>query len=41
MQKEWIQNAEVGFLTIVLIWDLSAAFDMVNAEILFEIYIHT
>ena len=34
MQKEWIKNAEDGLTTGVLIWDLSAAFDTVNIELL-------
>ena len=34
MQKDWIHNSEEGFLTGILIWDLSAAFDTVDTEIL-------
>ena len=27
LQKEWIENQEVGIMTGVVMWDLSAAFD--------------
>ena len=33
MQKEWIQNTEQGLTTGVLVWDLSAAFDMIDIEL--------
>ena len=34
MQKEWIRNTEDGLITGILIWDLSAAFDTVDTELL-------
>ena len=34
MQKEWIKNTEDGVITGVLIWDLSAAFDTVDTDLL-------
>ena len=34
MQKEWIKNSEDGLVTGILIWDLSAAFDTVDTELL-------
>ena len=34
MQKECFKNAEDGLVTGVLIWDLSAAFDTVNIDLL-------
>ena len=36
MQKEWAKNTEDGLLTGVLIYDLSAAYDTVNTELLFH-----
>ena len=36
MQREWIKSTEDGLITGVLIWDLSAAFDTVNTELLCE-----
>ena len=36
MQREWIKSNEEGLITGVLIWDLSAAFDTVNTELLCE-----
>jgi hypothetical protein len=36
MQKDWVKNSEEGLITGVLIWDLSAAFDTVNTELLCE-----
>ena len=41
MQKEWVKNTEEGLLTVILIWDLSAAYDTVDTELLckkLEIY---
>ena len=34
MQREWIQNTENGLITGILIWDLSAAFDTVDTDLL-------
>ena len=34
MQKNWIRNSEDGLMTGLLIWDLSAAFDTVNTNLL-------
>ena len=36
MQREWVRSTEDGLITGVLIWDLSAAFDTVNTELLCE-----
>ena len=36
MQKEWTNNTEEGLMTGILIWDLSAAFDTINIELLVE-----
>ena len=41
MQQDWIQNKEEGLKTGLLIWDLSAAFDTLDNELLcskLEIY---
>ena len=34
MQREWIRNSEDGLVTGILVWDLSAAFDTVDTELL-------
>ena len=34
MKKNWIKNSEDGLLTGVLIWDLSAAFNTVNTNLM-------
>ena len=34
MQKEWTRNTEEGLITGFLIWDLSAAFDTVDTNLL-------
>ena len=34
MQKEWIKNTEDGLTTGILVWDLSAAFDTVDTDLL-------
>ena len=34
IQREWIKNSEDGLITGILIWDLSAAFDTVDTELL-------
>ena len=34
MQKEWVQGTEDGLITGILIWDLSAAYDTINTELL-------
>ena len=36
MQQDWIKNKEVGMKTGVLIWDLSAAFDTLDIQLLCE-----
>jgi hypothetical protein len=36
MQKEWVKNSEQGLMTGVLVWDLSAAFDTMDIELLLE-----
>ena len=36
MQKEWAANTEEGLITGILIWDLSAAYDTVNTELLYS-----
>ena len=36
MQKEWVQNTEDGFMTGILVWDLSAAFDTLDPDLLCE-----
>ena len=36
MQKDWVRRNEDGLITGVLIWDLSAAFDTVNTDLLCE-----
>ena len=41
MQKEWIVDTEAGMKTGILIWDLSAAFDTLDPDLLtkkLEIY---
>ena len=34
MQREWISNTEDGLIMGILVWDLSAAFDTVDMELL-------
>ena len=34
MQKEWVQNTEDGLKTGILIWDLSAAYDTIDNDLL-------
>ena len=34
MQQDWIKNTEDGLTTGILIWDLSAAFDTVDTDLL-------
>ena len=34
MQKEWVQSTEDGLITGILIWDLSAAYNTINTELL-------
>ena len=34
MQKEWVRNTEEGLTTGILVWDLSAAFDTLDIELL-------
>ena len=34
MQTEWINNTEEGLMTGILIWDLSAAFDTIDIDLL-------
>ena len=34
MQQEWIQNKEEGLMTGLLVWDLSAAFDTLDIDLL-------
>ena len=34
IQQEWADNTEKDLITGVLLWDLSAAFDTLNSEIL-------
>ena len=34
MQKQWIKNSEDGLITGILFWDLTAAFDTVDTELL-------
>ena len=36
LQKEWVENLEVGEKTGVVMWDLSAAYDTLNINILLE-----
>ena len=36
MQKDWINNTEKGSKTGILIWDLSAAFDTLDINLLCE-----
>ena len=36
MQKDWINNSENGLKTGLLIWDLSAAFDTLDIQLLFD-----
>ena len=36
MQSEWIRNTEEGLVTGILIWDLSAAYDTVDTDLLCE-----
>ena len=34
MQKEWVQSTEDGLITGILVWDLSAAYDTIDTELL-------
>ena len=34
MQKEWVHNTEEGLITGILVWDLSAAYDTINTDLL-------
>ena len=34
MQKEWVANTKEGLLTVILNWDLSAAYDKVHTDLL-------
>ena len=36
IQQEWAQNTEKNQTTGVMLWDLSAAFDTLDAEILIQ-----
>ena len=36
MQKEWTNNTEEGLLTGILIWDLLAAFDIIDIDLLLK-----
>ena len=36
LQREWAQNSENKLIAGVLLWDLSAAFDTLDADILVE-----
>ena len=36
MQKDWVNNSEQGQKTGILIWDLSAAFDTLDTNLLCE-----
>ena len=34
MQKDWVANSDDGLITGLLVWDLSAAFDTLDPELL-------
>ena len=36
MQKDWVRSAEEGLMTGVLVWDLSAAFDTLDIDLLLK-----
>ena len=36
MQKEWGQSTEDGLVAGILIWDLSAAYDTIDRDLLCE-----